>query len=61
MVTVSKTTGEYLYINLLNFKDKAEQEKWYNIIKELINKDIQERLDTAFKEDKKSYTKSLSQ
>ena len=61
MVTVSKTTGEYLYINLLNFKDKAEQEKWYNIIKELINKDIQERLDTAFQEDKKSYTKSLSQ
>lgn len=32
MVTISKTEGEYLYINLLNFKDKEEQEKWFTIM-----------------------------
>ncbi len=60
MVTISKTSGEHLYINLLNFKDKEDQEKWYKIIKELIEKDIEERIQTASKKDKESHTERLS-
>lgn len=36
MIKISKTDGEHLYINLLNFKDKEEQEKYYKIIKDVI-------------------------
>jgi|APSaa5957512622_1039677.scaffolds.fasta_scaffold427877_2 hypothetical protein len=37
-VKISKTDGEHLYINLLNFKDVDEQEQVYFKIKDLLEK-----------------------
>ena len=33
---VSKTYGQYLYVSVLDFKDRKEQEKVYKKIKQLI-------------------------